>query len=101
MDELRRERERKGDRSDESRIGDTLSRRGINQDVLVGELVEAVRGLKTAVREQKAAVESLAHEVVYFKQLAQNARWLVVGWGFASMGMGAAGTRILEFFWPS
>lgn len=105
-----------GDESDEFSGPDTSTRRAIQQqDVLVGQLLEAVKGLRrdsvaqTAAvekysRAQTQAIEAIAAKVEKFDRLVERGRWMLIGMGLASLctlvGTGMVASKLLELFWP-
>lgn len=89
--------ESSGDRSDGFRVEDT---RHFQQELLVGQLLEAVKGLRRDSEKQTEAVEKIASKVEEFDRLVHNGRWLLIGMGLASLGMGALASKLVDFLWP-
>lgn len=101
------------------RVDDTQGRRKIaQQDLLVGQLLEAVRGLRRDSVQQTEAVEriterleeyskaqteainAIAQRVERFDQLMDKGRWLLIGMGLALTGTGVLAGKLVEFLWP-
>lgn len=84
--------------------------RRTHDQVLLGQLIEAVKGLRregtanaarasATVDALAAAVRSLTTRVDEFEKLAQRGRGILIGMGLASMGIGAIAQKIVDMVW--
>ena len=79
---------------------DTRSRR-IEHELLLGQLVEAVKALRREQAEQTALLGELAKKVGRFENIAQGGRGILIGMGLASLGIGAVAHKLVEMLWPT
>ncbi|MGH8562730.1 MAG: hypothetical protein ACREXW_01065 [Gammaproteobacteria bacterium] len=94
-------------RNDNSGEFEQTGRRRVPTDdqLLLGQLIEAVKGVRRDLRDQtddaSMAMAKLTERIERFESLAKHGRGILIGMGLASMGMGAAATKIVDLFWPS